>query len=217
MRYEYLFFDLDGTLVQSEFGILESVKYAFEQLGEPVPDKSVLMKFIGPPLYHSFSEIAGLPPEKAEEAVGLYRSHYEEGAYKNSPLYEGMESVLERVRGYGCIPIVVTGKVSTMAKKVLENAGIIDQFAGVFGPTPEQKLPQKADLIRFAIRVFKISELDKCLMIGDRVFDIEGANEVGIDSVGCVYGYGTRDELADAGATHLAYNTHELLAIVRGE
>ncbi|MCR5453103.1 MAG: HAD hydrolase-like protein [Lachnospiraceae bacterium] len=217
MRYKYLLFDLDGTLVQSEFGIVESAMYAFEKLGEEVPDKEVLMKFIGPPLFYSFHEIGGLSREKSEQAVSLYRSYYEKGAYKKAPVYEGMERVLHLLEKAGCVPIVVTGKITSMAKQVMENAEIIDHFAGIFGPKPDEKLPRKADLIRFAMSALHIEEPDNTIMIGDRIFDIEGANEVGIDSVGCVYGYGTRDELANAGATHLVYNPYELLSIVRGE
>lgn len=218
MRYNYLFFDLDGTITKSEYGILESAMYAFEKLKKPVPDRDTLMRFLGPPLFYSFNEIAGLPEEEAREAVRLYRDYYEEHeAYKKAPLYEGMDRTLNLLKEAGCVLAVVTGKIAPMAKKVLETTEIIDYFAGIFGPSPDQKLPQKDDLLRFAIQTLKIDDTESALMIGDRNFDIEAAKEVGIDSVGCVYGYGERDELAQSEATHLIYNPHELLSIVRGE
>lgn len=218
MRYKYLFFDLDGTLTKSENGILESAMYALEKLGKPVPEKETLMRFLGPPLFYSFNEIAGLEEDEAKEAVSLYRDYYEkQEAYKKAPLYDGVDRTLNLLKEAGCVLAVVTGKITPMAKKVLEINDILKYFSGIFGPNPDQKLPQKDDILRFAMETLEVTDKEKSLMIGDRNFDIEAAVEVGIDSVGCVYGYGERDELAASCATHLVYNPHELLSIVRGE
>ena len=216
MIYDHVFFDLDGTLVKSEFGIIESAKYALNQMGYEVVDEKPLYQFIGPPLFYSFHNIAMLSEEDATEAVRIYREHYEAGAYKNVEVYDGMERTLELLRDAGCILSVVTGKVSYMAKEVLEYTGLLQYFAGIFGPNPGQKLPEKEDLIRFAIDTLEIPEGTSILMVGDRKFDIEGASAVGIDSAGAVYGYGTAEELSLAGATHLVYYPQEILSIVSG-
>ena len=216
MKYDYVFFDLDGTLTQSEFSIIESAKYALGELGYEVVDEEALKAFIGPPLYYSFHNIAMLPEEEATEAVRLYREYYEAGAYKNTPVYEGIERTLSLLKDAGCVLAVVTGKVAYMAKEVLEHTGLLSYFAGVFGPTPEQKLPEKEDLIRFAMEALQVPEGSNVLMVGDRHFDIEGAVAVGIDSAGVLYGYGSKEELTEAGATYLAYFPQELLSIVSG-
>ena len=216
MKYDYVFFDLDGTLTQSEFAIIESAKHALGQLGYEVVDEEPLKAFIGPPLYYSFHNIAMLPDEEATEAVRLYREYYEADAYKNSPVYDGMERTLSLLKDSGCVLAVVTGKVAYMAKEVLEYTGLISYFSGIFGPSPEQKLPEKEHLIKLAIGALEIPEGSSILMVGDRVYDIEGANAVGIDSVGVTFGYGSIEELEQAGATYLVDYPQEILSIVSG-
>ena len=200
--HKYIFFDLDGTLIQSEFGIFESARYALEKLGVESKDDDFMRKMIGPPLYVSFHDLYGMDDETSLEAVRLYREHYGKiGLYK-SPLYEGIEEVLRNLKKNGALLAVVTGKPADLSVRILEHFKIYDLFETVVGPDRKSKDPKKVDLINHAIKALNINPEDhmNTVMVGDRCFDIEGAKEAGIRSAGVLYGYGSREELEKSGA-----------------
>lgn len=203
MKYRYAFFDLDGTLTQSEFGIIASAKYSLSKFGIIEDDRDKLLKFIGPPLYYSFDKFYGITGSRADDAIRYYREYYEADAYKDAPLYEGISEVLAELKSNGCSLCVVTAKPERMAKRVIEYTSLNEYFDHIVGPDGENKTPSKSDLIKTAVNIKK-APLSEIVMIGDRNYDIDGANEVGVDSIGAVYGYGSRDELLNAGATYLA-------------
>ncbi len=197
--YKLALFDLDGTLTQSEFGILASAKYALEKFGIYEADQKKLKRFIGPPLYVSFSEFYGLNGADGEEAVRLYREVYEKEEYKNAPVYEGIPEALSAIKDAGAKLMVVTSKPQDMAERVVEHVGLKPFFDAIVGPGREMHTPSKTVLIE---RALSLAALDKknAVMIGDRKFDIEGAEGAGIDSIGVLYGYGSKEELEKAGA-----------------
>lgn len=209
----YVFFDLDGTVIQSEFGIFESARYALSELGFDSREDAYMRRMIGPPLYVSFRDFFGMDDETAKEAVRLYREHYGSiGMYK-SPLYDGIEEVLRELKEKGISLAVVTGKPTDLSVKILEHLQINDMFETVVGPDRKSKDPRKVDLIRQAIDELKISkdEYVDTIMVGDRCFDIEGAKEAGIASMGVLYGYGSREELEKAGADIIVESPGEIL------
>ena len=127
--------------------------------------------------------------------------------------------MLENLNAAGCILMITTSKPEAMAVIVAKNDGISDYFDGIIGPSLDEHDPNKAILIRRAMKVLGLSEadiLEKCLMIGDRFYDIEAACEVGIDSIGVLYGYGNEQELRDAGATYIAENVSSIVGLVTG-
>lgn len=204
--YHYVFFDLDGTLTQSEFGITEAASRALAHFGIETPNKDLLKKFIGPPLYVSFHEFYGLSDEDSFEAIRVYREYYEsEGVYL-APLFAGVKDMLAKLRDAGCRLMIVTSKPRNMAEVVAEHEGVRGYFEGVIGPELEGRNPNKAVLIREAMERLSLTDADRSdiLMVGDRFYDIEAAVEVGVDSVGVLYGYGNKEELVQAGATVLA-------------
>ena len=202
--YEYICFDLDGTLTQSEFGVIKGVEYALNKMGIEEPDKKKLLRFIGPPLYVSFEDYYGLKGDDVEKAIAYFRSIYDTEAYKDAPLYEGMTDVLKNLKDKGRHIYIVTSKPLPMARKVAEHIGVNNYVEAIIGPDGEMKDASKADLLRSAIKHANNPDKNRMIMIGDRLYDIEGANEVGIDSIGVLYGYGSKDELTKAGATYLA-------------
>ena len=224
MRYNYLFFDLDGTLTKSEYGIIDSATYALEKMGISVDSPEELKKFIGPPLYVSFRDFYGMSQEDAERAVVFYRDFYvREGIY-NAPLYDGIAEVLEKLQGEGYTLFVVTSKPAEFAEIVLEHNDIRKYFSAVIGPTKEKKHADKICLINEAIdRITESAEggrrceelrnsiSEKSLMIGDRLYDIEAAVKTGIDSIGVLFGYGSRQELEEAGATYIAGSVEDIM------
>ena len=215
MRYRFAFFDLDGTITQSEFGIIASARYALSKFGIDEPNRDTLLKFIGPPLYYSFEKFYGISGSKAEEAIRYYREYYEADAFKDAPVFEGIPEVLSKLKDDGIRLVVVTTKPKRMAERVIEYTGLDKYFEHIVGPSAEKTDPDKAELIRSALELTEASP-GEVVMIGDRHYDIGGANQTQVDSIGVVYGYGTENELKEAGATYLAYTPKDIYSIGNG-
>ncbi len=213
---KYVFFDLDGTLIQSEYGIFESARYALRKLNIEEPDDSTLRRMIGPPLYVSFRDLFGMDDNMAFEAVRLYREYYEETGLYKSPMYDGVMETLSELKKSGASLAVVTGKPEDISIRILKYLKIFDMFATVTGPDKKSTDPKKVDLILRAINALHIekSDYESVIMVGDRHFDIEGAKEAGIASIGVLYGYGSREELLAAGADRIVNNVKELAEAV---
>ncbi len=212
--YKYICFDLDGTLTQSEFGIIESARYALGKMGIDEPDDKKLLRFIGPPLYVSFEDYYGITGEDAEAAIRFFRDVYETEGYKNAPVFDGMKEVLKELIRSDREIMVVTSKPDMMARRVISHTGLDEYFDTIIGPDGEMKDPGKAKLLQMAIDRLGEENKSKMIMIGDRKYDIEGACEVGIDSIGVLYGYGSEEELRKAGATYIATTTGDILKYV---
>ncbi|MBO4783094.1 MAG: HAD hydrolase-like protein [Lachnospiraceae bacterium] len=216
--YKYIFFDLDGTLTQSEFGIMAAATKALNHFGIETPSQEILKKFIGPPLYVSFHDFYKLNEEDSQEAIKIYREYYvKEGVYQ-APLYPGITEMLKELKNAGCTLMITTSKPETMAVTVAKNDGIFEYFDGIIGPALDEHDPNKAILIKRALKALGTDDSDKdflknCLMIGDRFYDIEAACEIGIDSIGVLYGYGNEQELKEAGSTYIVKNVQDISKI----
>lgn len=216
--YKYIFFDLDGTLTQSEFGIMAAATKALNHFGIETPSQEILKKFIGPPLYVSFHDFYKLSEEDSQEAIKIYREYYvKEGVYQ-APLYPGITEMLKELKNAGCTLMITTSKPETMAVTVAKNDGIFEYFDGIIGPALDEHDPNKAILIKRALKALGTDDSDKdflknCLMIGDRFYDIEAACEIGIDSIGVLYGYGNEQELKETGATYIVKNVQDISKI----
>ena len=222
--YKYVFFDLDGTLTQSEFGIMEAAVRALNHFGIETPGREILKKFIGPPLYVSFHNLYGMSEEDSREAIRIYREYYvREGVYK-APLYPGIPEMLKELKEAGRTLVITTSKPETMAVTVAENEGISGFFDGIIGPALDERDPDKAILLNRALELLGLRRdgtvlpeaLESCIMAGDRFYDIEAARKVGMDSIGVMYGYGSESELTAAGATYLVQNVNEIAGKVLG-
>lgn len=230
--YNYVFFDLDGTITQSEYSITESVIYALEQAGIVENDIEKIKRFIGPPLFDSFKMFYDMSDEDAQKAVDTYREHYAAGALFNCPLYDGIEETMEKLYKEGRKLYMVTSKPYVFATRIAEHFGLDKYIEAVVGPQPSDKHYGKAELMDKAIRMSvveksgdeslmdeslaleTIADLSEYVMVGDRHFDIDGACEVGIDSIGVLYGYGSKEELSEAGATYLVEKAIDMLEII---
>ncbi|WP_408950845.1 HAD hydrolase-like protein [Lysobacter sp. Hz 25] len=207
-----LFFDLDGTLIDSAEGITRSVSYAFEQLGYPVPSQAELRGWIGPALRTSFLPLLG-DEARVEQAVALYLERYSREGWTELSVYDGVAEMLDAVHGAGHRLAVVTAKNEDNARKILAGLPFGDRFDDVIGSSRDGRLTHKVDLIAEALRRFELSA-EQCLMIGDRRMDIEGAREHGMRNIGVLWGFGSEDELREAGAQHLAAAPVQLPALL---
>lgn len=207
-----LFFDLDGTLTDSEPGIINSVRHALRVFGldrEP----ETLRSFIGPPLYTSFREVIGLNDAEAHRAIQLYRSYFaEKGIYENA-LYPGISTLLYKLKGLKKRLVVATSKPEVFARRIITHFDLDACFDAVCGADLEGTRSSKQDVIRYALEtcgIHKTTSTSDVIMVGDRSYDIMGAHDNGLEAIAVLYGYGSREELEKAGAVHFAASVHEL-------
>jgi phosphoglycolate phosphatase len=211
--YKNILFDLDGTLTDPGVGITNSVAYALEKFGIVNTDRTELYKFIGPPLQTSFKEFYGFSEHEIAQAVKYYREYYREtGIYENQ-LYTGIRELLQTLKENQKQIILATSKPEEFSIKILEYFDIEKYFDFVAGATMDGSRGEKADIIRYALEQNNILDLSSAIMVGDRKFDILGAAQNKIDSVGVLFGYGSKEELTDAGANYLAEQPAEILEI----
>jgi phosphoglycolate phosphatase len=201
MSYNIILFDLDGTLTDSADGIVNSVIYALERKGISYTSKQELRRFVGPPLQESFKDYCGFSEEDAKDAVRIFREYFsQKGIYENA-VYDGVPEMLQKLCNAGFTLAVATSKPETFAKQILERFDLAKYFTVIAGASMEGT--DKPTVIRQALSRLNAEPSENILMIGDRKHDIIGAKEVGISSLGVLYGYGSKEELADAGAENI--------------
>lgn len=214
--YKTILFDLDGTLTDSGLGITNSASYALKKYGIDVSDRKELNRFVGPPLTESFGRYYGIPSEKYPEILGYYREYYTDRGIFENEVYSGIPELLEKLKRDGKRLIVATSKPEIFAVQILEHFGIAKYFDFIGGAEMNESRTKKDEVIRYAIDACRITELSDVVMVGDREYDIIGAKLIGLDSVGVLYGYGSREELEKAGATFIAEGVGDIYDIVSG-
>ncbi|KFI81141.1 HAD hydrolase-like protein [Bifidobacterium psychraerophilum] len=217
--------DLDGTLTESAPGILSSVRKTLEDLHQPVPDAQELNRFIGPAIMESMHR-NGLRGETLERSVKLYRRYYSEidtfddpqqpghlvpGCLYNS-VYEGIPEQLRKLRDDGYYLAVATCKPEYQAGPVCEHFGIDAMVDAVYGASRDNSRINKDQVIRYAFENigFDPEHGDKAVMVGDRWTDVDGAIAVGLDAIGCAWGYAEDGELKEHGAYEIIQHVDEL-------
>ena len=213
---QYLLFDLDGTLTDPMVGITSSVQYALEKFGIHVRYLKELIPFIGPPLAESFQKFYGFSKEDAEKAIQYYREYYAPKGIFENEVYEGIPEMLAHLTEAGFTLLVATSKPTVFARKVLKHFGMEDYFSFVGGSELDGSRTKKAEVISYILKTCGI-EAKEAIMIGDRRHDIEGGKACGLESVGVLYGYGTEQELTEAGADHIIRTGAELEDYLRNQ
>lgn len=212
--YQYVLFDLDGTLTNPEIGITNCVMYALEKFHIQVEDRKVLYPFIGPPLTYSFQTYYGFSEEESELAVKYYRERFSvKGLYENE-VYDGVENMLQELKQSGKIIVLATSKPEEYAIEILKHFDLYKYFDSIAGATMDGSRGEKADVIRYALEIAGIDDSSKAIMVGDRNYDILGAKEHGLDSIGVLFGFGDYEELTNAGATHIVKTVQEIVNYV---
>ena len=212
--YQYVFFDLDGTLTDPGIGITNSVAYALKKWNIEVADRSELYKFIGPPLVDSFMKYYGFSAEEAEQAVVHYREYFRStGIYENT-IYAGTIGLLEQLKNSGRHIVLATSKPQAFAEIILKHFHMDSYFEVVAGATMDGSRSKKTDVILYAMQMCEIGDKSQVVMVGDREHDIIGANNAGLDSIGVLCGYGDREELEHAGATYVVEKIEDVWELV---
>jgi len=213
----HVLLDLDGTLSDSEPGILRSLQWACEQEGFPIPTDEQVRSVIGPPFELGLPQI-GIPDDALERVIATYRDRYKRiGAFENT-LYPGIIDMLDALADLGLSLSIATAKPEQTAHPILDYFGISERFDVRAGATLTPERRTKAQVIDFALRELEIQadpDLgDHVIMVGDRDHDVRGAMHHGITCIGVTWGYGSPDELLIAGAVALADSPGEVVDLV---
>lgn len=208
--YDYVLFDLDGTLTDSAEGVINSVLYALKKKGIEEQDRDKLYAFVGPPLADSFMKHYGMSEEEAQEMIYVYREYYEPKGWAENSVYEGMQEVLSELCARGKHLLVATSKPEKFAKKILEHFDLAQYFELICGASMDEKISRKDQVIACVIEKIGAEHLKEMVMVGDRKYDVIGARQNGLPCIGVLYGYGDRKELEAAGAAAICPTVREL-------
>lgn len=212
--YQYILFDLDGTLTDPREGITKSVQYALSKMGIEEPDLTALEHFIGPPLYDEFRRCYDLDDTQAKQAVAAYRERFSVHGWKENLLFDGVPTMLQTLRAAGKTLAVASSKPTVFVKKILELFEIAPYFDAVSGATLDGSISTKAQVVEQALAMLSVRNRKDVVLVGDRMHDVEGAQLCAIDCVGVTFGFGGFEELQQAGAKYIVQDFAELIQVL---
>ena len=212
-KYDYIAFDLDGTLTDPEHGLIEGFIYAFKKCGvTDYGDRDSLRRFIGPSLYKVWQEEFGFDPEGVIDAIEKFREYYNIYGWWDNKLYPGIPEMLAALKAAGKTILLATSKPEDTAKRIMSLFGLdrwFDFLGGASGDTRDHK---------WQVLEYSMSNVGAdpahTVLVGDRMYDAEGAAVCGIDSIGVLWGHGSREELESAGFTALVSTPDELVRLL---
>ncbi len=186
---KHLLFDLDGTIIEPKEGIVNSIRHTADLMGAVMPSEEELHQFIGPPIMDSFQEKLKLSYEQALEAVSHFRRYYAETGIHQNALFRGIADVLHALKQEGYTLYVATSKPTVFAKEILEEHALDKYFVEIVGCNLDNSRSDKTEIIGYIVQKYGL-DTSQCLMIGDTKFDIVGAKNHQMLSVGVTYGHG---------------------------
>jgi phosphoglycolate phosphatase len=209
-------FDLDGTILDSAPGIVQSLVDTFTHLGLPVPAREELMSYVGPPLLDSFRNFAGLSEVAAQDALQTYRKDFRKDGAFDSAVFPGIIGLLKSLTDAGIPLAVATSKPETQANLILEHFNLRRFFAVVAGASEDETRATKAAIVGLALSELREAGHDTSMsvMVGDRIYDVEGAAACDVPSIIVEWGYGSPAEATGAMAT--VYSTDRLRELLLG-
>lgn len=210
-QYSAVLFDVDGTLIDSAPGILETLRLTFARMGTDVSGVD-LRRYMGPPLRRTFGEYYADPAD-VERAVEIYRASYREKGSHMCALYPGVAAMLQRLHAAGVTLCTATSKPVAVVAPMLEELGIAGLFDEIGGASLDAARDTKTDVIRYVLARRRPAD-GAVLMVGDRRDDMQGARDCGLDAAGVLYGYGTAAELQPFHPVLLAQDCPQLTRFI---
>jgi phosphoglycolate phosphatase len=208
-RMPAIYLDLDGTLTDPKPGITRSIQYALSKLDRLAPSEDELTWCIGPPLRASLRLLLGTD-ELADKALSLYRERFSDIGLFENKIYPGVEDTLAALAQSGRRLFVATSKPVLYAQRIIDHFNLNVYFERVFGSDLDGSRSDKTDLLGYALQATGVNP-SRAMMIGDRSHDMVGARNNGMTAVGVLYGYGSEEELLEAGAHHICATPRSLL------
>ncbi len=212
-KYDYILFDLDGTITDSKPGIITCIKHALDSKNIPYTNE-VLDKMIGPPFRVSMHDFLGLEMDMIEQLIDLYRGKYADGGWADCKVYDGVEDMLNRLKKGGKILGLATSKPLKFTNIMMDGLNLRKYFDFVGGASSDSSKELKCDIIQMNIDELNITDKSKVLMVGDRLYDIEGAKICGVDVAAVLYGYGSREEFEEYNADYIVSTPSELADLI---
>lgn len=210
MKYTNILFDLDGTIIDSYEGISKCIKYALSHFGILENNQDKLKQAVGPSLYSSFTTIWNFNDNDAVEAIKKYRQRYASAGIYESKLYSNILKMLEVLRENNAVICIASSKPQNSVEKILEHFNIDQYFTHITGSDPANPHDTKQDVLNRALQKLGTIEIGKTVMIGDRHFDLNAAEQCGIDGIGVLYGFGDFKELSSCQHIFLANTVTDL-------
>lgn len=211
MAVTTLFFDLDGTVSNNFDGIARCLNYALQKLGFPQLADSEVKPFVGPPFRESLPR--AFPGIDTEAALHYYRHRYEHTGWAENSLYDGIEDAIRQLHLQGFTIALCTSKPRVFAEKILDHFDLTRYFDGIHGPEFDGRFDQKTDLLAHLVNHYKVAPAN-AVMIGDRDKDVEAALHAGTHSLGVLWGFGSHEELQNAGARRIIESPAQLIHTV---
>jgi phosphoglycolate phosphatase len=211
---QIILFDMDGTINESSEGIVNAVLYALERMEVKNIDKNnIKQRVVGPPIRKIFTDSFGLNKDKAIQAHELYREYLgRRGIYENR-VYPGVEDLLRKLKTQGKRVMLATSKWTTFAEQILRHFNLIQYFDFIGGSEIDYRT-SKAEVIQYVMEKCGVKEKDRAVMVGDRSYDILGAAENGVEGIGVLYGYGSKEELLACKPAYIVKSIKELTKLL---
>lgn len=214
--YDSVLFDLDGTMLDSAPGIIDSLLDTFRHFGWEAPSRAELMHYIGPPLIDSFRTRLGLDDESAWETLRVYRQDYRRDGAFDAAIFPGVVGILEQLQAAGIPVAVATSKPESQAVRILEHFKLDSLFTVICGATEDETRSTKTAIVAEALRGLRDAGFpsERPVLIGDRIYDVEGAAANDIPSIIVEWGYGSPEEAV--GAVETVYSADQLRSLLLG-
>ena len=214
-NFDYVIFDFDGTVADTGEGILKSLQYSFTAMGDPEPDLSDLKKFIGPPVFYSYTHFYGISEDRVDLYVKKYRERYREKGIYESKVYDGLKELIVSLKEKNIKVGIASSKPENLIYSVADYLGITDMFDAIVGvKSDNSKHSTKAGLIAQVMDDLGANDKNRVLMVGDRLYDIDGAHEAGVKCCGALWGYGNEEEFTAHNADFMAKSPEDILDII---
>ncbi len=214
-KYDYVIFDFDGTVVDTGEGILKSLQYSFQQMNHEVPDMSDLKKFIGPPIHYSYTHYYGISEDEVGMYIKKYRERYTEKGIYECALYEGFLELIYALKEKGVKIGIASSKPQRLIYAVADYLKITDLFDAIVGvKIDDSNHSTKTGLVLESMDMLGATDKSKVLMVGDRLYDIDGARGAGVDSCGVLWGYGNEEEFKEHGAAFIVEKPSDIEKLI---